>query len=144
MKKTIAILLLIFLVIVICIFYKINQIKVEKEEIAVYNSEFEEYNKNDLNGIDITTIINKAINKNESNSVEKNEDGLYIDNGKDSIKIDITLINNNVTYPMEAINELGMSSFTAYFAEVKFNCKEIKYHESTGKISYMLFESTTY
>ena len=144
MKKTIAILLLIFLVIVICIFYKINQIKVEKEEIALYNSEFEEYNKNDLNGIDITTIINKAINKNESNSVEKNEDGLYIDNGKDSIKIDITLINNNVTYPMEAINELGMSSFTAYFAEVKFNCKEIKYHESTGKISYMLFESTTY
>ena len=45
---------------------------------------------------------------------------------------------------MEQINQLGIEAFTEYFAEVKFNCNEVKYHDETGKISYMLFEATTY
>ena len=45
---------------------------------------------------------------------------------------------------MEQINQLGIDSFTEYFAEVRFDCNKVKYHEETGKNSYMLFEATTY
>ena len=104
MKKVVAILLLFFIIIIIFIVYRYNQFKIEKQEIALYNSQFEEYNKENLNGIDITTIINKAVNQNKNNNIEKDENGLYIDNGKDSIKIDVKMIINDTTYPMEAIN----------------------------------------
>ena len=43
---------------------------------------------------------------------------------------------------MEQINKLGMDSFIAYFSEIIFKCSEIKYHEKTGKVSKIVFEST--
>ena len=110
-------------------------------EISKFNLNYEEYNKDNLNGLDITTIMNRAISNNEKNFVKKDENGYYIPNDEDSINIDIKLINNDKTYRMEKIKEVGLEGFVEFFGEVEFKCTNIEYHEKTGKISKMTFES---
>ena len=144
MKKFYAILVLIFCIVVLAIVVNFNNYQKNQRQISNFNREFEEYNKEDVPGVDITTLINKAISNNEKYGVQKDENGLYINDGKNSIQIYITMIINGQTYPMENINKLGMDSFTSYFGVIKFKCTNISYHEETSKIASMTFESTQY
>ena len=144
MKKFYAILVLIFCIVVLAIVVNFNNYQKNQRQIDNFNREFEEYNKEDVPGVDITTLINKAISNNEKYGVQKDENGLYINDGKNSIQIYITMIINGQTYPMENINKLGMDSFTSYFGVIKFRCTNISYHEETSKIASMTFESTQY
>lgn len=142
MKKIFALITLILVVISVVVVIKFQNFQKQKREIAKFNLEYEEYNKEKLNGLDITTVINKAINNNEKFKISKDENGLYIEDDENSIKIFITMIINEKTYPMEKINALGMNSFVEYFGVVDFKCTDIKYHEKSGKISQMTFEAT--
>ena len=144
MKKFFAILVLAFCITVLIIVVNFNEYQKNQRQVNNFNREFEEYNKEDVLGVDITTLINKAISNNEKYGVQKDENGLYIDDGKNSIQIYITMIINGQTYPMENINKLGMDSFTSYFGVIKFKCTNISYHEETSKIASMTFESTQY
>lgn len=144
MKKFYAILVLIFCIVVLAIVVNFNNYQKNQRQIDNFNREFEEYNKEDVPGVDITTLINKAISNNEKYGVQKDENCLYINDGKNSIQIYITMIINGQTYPMENINKLGMDSFTSYFGVIKFKCTNISYHEETSKIASMTFESTQY
>ncbi len=144
MKKFFAILVLAFCITVLIIVVNFNEYQKNQRQVNNFNREFEEYNKEDVLGVDITTLINKAISNNEKYGVQKDENGLYIDDGKNSIQIYITMIINGQTYPMENINKLGMDSFTSYFGVIKFRCTNISYHEETSKIASMTFESTQY
>lgn len=115
----------------------------QKLEITKFNLDYEEYNKDNLNGLDITSLINRAISHNEKNFVEKDENGLYNLDNEDCIEIYVKMIINNTTYRMERINNLGINSFTEYFGEVSFKCTDVKYHKN-GKISSMTFEAKEY
>lgn len=106
--------------------------------------QYENYNKDNLNGLDITTLINKAISNNEKFGIQKDEDGLYLLDEENSIEIYITMIINDTTYRMERINNLGMNSFIEYFGSVGFKCTNIEYHKKSGKIASMTFEATEY
>ena len=144
MKKGLITLISIFLVIIIVIIINYNNYSASKRKIIKYNSEYELFNKNEVSGIDITSLINKAISSNEKNGVEKDSDGLYINNGRDSVQIFIKMIINNNTYPMEKIYEIGMESFNRSFGIIKFKCVEVTYHKDTSKIATMLFETIQY
>lgn len=115
----------------------------EKLEITKFNLNYEEYNKDNLNGLDITTLINRAISNNEKHFVEKDEEGLYNLEDENSIEIYVKMIINNTTYRMERINNLGIVSFTEYFGEVSFKCTDVTYHKN-GKIASMTFEAKEY
>ena len=141
--KKIGIVIAIFVMIsMVIIVVKMNQAKQEKIAIQNFNQEYEQYNKENLYGSDITTIMNKAINHNEKYQIPKSEDGSYIEDDSNSIKIEIKMILNDKTYTMEQINKLGMDSFITYFGEITFKCTQVEYHEKTGKIAKMIFEST--
>ena len=144
MKKTVLLVVVILVVLTIIGIFQYQNEQRRIQEILKYNLLYEEYNKKGLNGLDVTTIINKAINNNEKNSVVKDKDDFYIDNKNDSVIIEVKMIIDGKIYRMEQINQLGIEAFTEYFAEVKFDCTKVEYHEETGKISYMLFEATTY
>lgn len=144
MKKTFLVISLIFLIIIAVIFVNFRNMQKLEREAKQFNQIYEEYNKEKLNGLDITTVINKAINNNEKYEISKDENGEYISDNMYSIKIYITMIINNKTYPMERINSLGMGSFVEYFSSVDFKCTSIKYHEKTGRISEMTFAATEY
>lgn len=140
MKKTITVIFVIFLVIMIILFWNLKQVQNENNKIQIENSEYEFYNREGICGVDVTTVINKAIDNNEKCGVEKDENNYYIPNEENSVNIYIKLINNEQTYPMERIKEIGLESFVAFFGEVEFKCTQIEYHKN-GKISKMTFES---
>lgn len=144
MKKILALILLIILVVVGIFAINYKNLQKKKEEIRNFNLIYENYNKDNLNGLDITTLINKAISNNEKYMVPKDEEGLYILDDENSIEIYVTMIINETTYKMERINTLGMNSFVAYFGQVRFKCTDIQYHKKTGKIASMTFEAKEY
>lgn len=141
MKKAWAVVCLLLLILVIIITINFKNIEKEKKEIAKYNLTYEDYNTNNLNGLDITTVINKATNNNEKNNISKDKNGNYVSDGMNSIKIYVTMNINEKTYEMERINEVGMNSFIEYFGNVQFQCTDIKYHEKTGRVSELTFRS---
>lgn len=48
-----------------------------------------------LYGADVLSMINKAIDNNETSKIEKDENGLYIANDENSIKIELTLLSTD-------------------------------------------------
>ena len=142
MKKFIIIFITIVIVILALIYgyftYNDN-IKTIKQENAVY----EEYYQKEIYGADLATVINKAINSNETNYIEKDNKGAYIENNTNSIKIDIHILDNDTTYNMETFYNNGIDKFVENYNIIQFKCKRIEYHNNTGKIKYMLFEQIT-
>ena len=143
MKKNFLAIFVIFLIIMAVLFAKFVSLKRQNLEIKKFNYGYEFYNKDNLNGLEVTTVINKAIDNNEKYNVQKDENGYYIED-ENSIEIEIKMIINNKTYPMERIKEIGIESFTEFFGEINFKCTGIKYHKENNKISKMFFESTEY
>lgn len=141
--KKIAIFFLMIIIIISTIAY------LYLNHIAIYNiaqkenAKFEIYKDKEIQGIELTTIINKAIDSNEKNTISKDNEGKYIDNGKDSINIDIKFIDDDVIYNIEKIYDKGTDNFLQYYRYIMFKCNEVRYHSSTGKIKYMLFEQIT-
>ncbi len=144
MKKILAVILLIMLVITIVLVFNYKNLQMQKQEISKFNLIYEIYNKDNLNGLDITTLINKAISNNEKYAIPKDEEGLYVLDDEYSIEIYVTMIINETTYRMERIDALGMNSFVAYFGQVSFKCTGVTYHEKTGRIATMTFEAKEY
>lgn len=137
--------ILIIFVVAFCIFFmKYKELEERKKAVQAFNSEYESYDIDGLNGLDVTTIINKAISNNEKLKVPKDEEGLYDLNDENCIVVYITMIINNETYRMERITNIGMSDFITYFGSVHFNCTNIDYHEENGKVASMTFEATEY
>lgn len=142
MKKTIFVILSIFLIIVISIYMNYKENTIAQNQAKKFNLEFEFYNKAGILGTDVTTVINRAIDNNEKYDIPKNENGEYIPNEENSIKIYVHMIINETTYPMEKLKSVGLTEFTKYFGEVEFKCTDVKYHKATGKIAEMTFAST--
>lgn len=107
------------------------------------NIKFEIYKDKEITGSEVTTLINKAIDQNKQNEISKDNKGKYIENDENSINIDIKFIDNDVTYNMEKIFDSGVEIFLAYYRNINFKCSDVKYHNKTNKIKYMLFEQIT-
>lgn len=141
--KKIAIFLLIIISIVSTISYlylnSISNQRIAQKE----NIKFEIYKDEEITGAEVTTLINKAINSNQQNEIEKDKKGRYIDNETNSINIDIKFIDDDVTYNIEKIYNNGMDKFLTYYRDIKFKCVDVQYHDKTQKIKYMLFEQIT-
>ncbi len=107
------------------------------------NRQFEIYKDKEILGSELTTLINKAIDYNIQNEVAKDDEGNYIDNGKNSLNIDIKFIDKDVTYNIAKIYKQSSELFLAYYSDIIFKCVEVQYHKETNKISYMMFEQIT-
>ena len=138
--KKIMIILLIVIAIISTIVYVLFSYNTINNRAQRKNLEYESYKNKEITGADVASLMNKAIDNNEVNKVEKDEKGNYKDNGKDSINIDIKFIDNDETYKMETLYNNGVDTFVEYYNTIKFKCTNIKYHESTKQISYMYIE----
>lgn len=140
MKKPIIIFISIMICIMVILFVLLRDVQSKTREAQKFNLEYEQYLNKEIYGIDIGTVINKAINNNERNGVEKNEKGLYVNNNTNSVQIDIYIDINETTYAMENIYRLGTSEFIQNFNTIAFIGKIESYHEETGQIAKILFE----
>lgn len=140
MKKLLIILIILFLIIVFSIYaLKINK-ESEARSLKKYNLEYEEYLNETIYGTDLATLINKAVNLNENNKIEKDENNYYIENEENSLKIEVKMTITKKTYPMEEIYNKDTAEFVKYFNTEKFKCTSIKYHKKTEKVSRLIFE----
>ena len=140
MKKTLLILIALVIVIVCIIGIKYYSYMMEYNNVIKENEEYEKYKDQEVYGIDLATLINKAVDKNEKNNIPKDDKNLYIQNDENSIEIEIYIEDNETTYKMEVFYNSGTEQFIQYYGNIKFKCSKIEYHEKTGKIKYILFE----
>jgi len=139
--KKIAIFFLIIIVIIVGISYMYLNYKFNYNQAKRENMQFESYYEQEIYGTELATIINKAIDNNQINEIQKDNKGKYINNDINSINIDIKMIDDNGTiYNMEKIYNGGTSTFVQYYSEIKFKCTKLEYHQKTNKIKYLLFE----
>lgn len=138
---------LIFLIIVLAIIctvsytYLIYQAKYNT--VKYQNSTFQKYYQKEIYGADLATVINKAIDSNIKNDVEKDSKSLFVENDINSIKINIKMTDNDTIYPMEKIASSGIEKFVEYYNKIKFKCTTIEYHTKTNMVKSMLFEQIT-
>jgi len=141
--KKLTIFFLIIIIIIVGISYLYLNYKSNYYNLKKNNKQFEVYYDKEVYGAEIATIINKAIDNNEKNEVQKDNKGKYIDNNENSIKIDIKMLDNDETYQMETLYAGGMDRFVQYYNQIKFKCTKIEYHTATNKVKFMLFEQIT-
>ena len=97
----------IFFIIVIAIVSTVTYIYLN--QVANYRTTQKENAKiavnkeKEMTGSELATIMNKVLDTNAKNKIQKDEEGKYIDNGENSINIDIIFIDNDVIYNIEKI-----------------------------------------
>ena len=117
-----------------------NEYKYNIKDLENYNNEFTKYKDTEIAGTEIATILNKAVNYNEQNNIKKDEQGMYIENDENSIKIDIYIKDNDTTYSMEKIYNMGVEKFINSFSLETFKLTETQFHSKTNKIKYIKLE----
>ena len=140
MKKILICILSVFLVIICIVGYSVYSKNENTAQISVDNKTYESYYNKEVLGTDIISIINKATDSNEKNDIKIDEDGNYIDNGKNSIRIEIKFLELDKVITMERINNVGIEKFWSNYGALSFKCTKIDYHEKTHKVKYMYFE----
>ena len=139
MKKIIICILSIFLIIICIVVYGVYQKNENTAQIGVDNKTYESYENKEVLGTDIISI-NKATDSNKKNDIKIGEDGNYIDNGKNSIRIEIKFLELDKAITMERINNVGIEKFWSNYGALSFKCTKIEYHEKTHRVKYMYFE----
>ena len=140
MKKIIICILSIFLIIICIVVYGVYQKNENTAQIGVDNKTYESYENKEVLGTDIISIINQATDSNKKNDIKIGEDGNYIDNGKNSIRIEIKFLELDKVITMERINNVGIEKFWSNYGALSFKCTKIEYHEKTHRVKYMYFE----
>lgn len=140
MKKIIICILSIFLIIICIVVYGVYQKNENTAQIGVDNKTYESYENKEVLGTDIISIINKATDSNKKKDIKIGEDGNYIDNGKNSIRIEIKFLELDKVITMERINNVGIEKFWSNYGALSFKCTKIEYHEKTHRVKYMYFE----
>ena len=140
MKKIIICILSIFLIIICIVVYGVYQKNENTAQIGVDNKTYESYENKEVLGTDIISIINKATDSNKKNDIKIGKDGNYIDNEKNSIRIEIKFLELDKVITMERINNVGIEKFWSNYGALSFKCTKIEYHEKTHRVKYMYFE----
>lgn len=141
--KRFIILCSIVIAIVATVWFKYNDYKINYNKLLSQNFEYEELYNKKIYGTDLTTVINKVINNNEENNVEKGSDNKYISNDTNSIRVEIKMLDTDSIYSMETLYNGGIEKFVEYYGSIQFKCTKIEYHKTTGKVKYLYFEQIT-
>ena len=140
MKKIIICILSVFLVVICIVSYSVYQKNENTAQIGIDNKTYESYYNKEVLGTDIISIINKAIDSNEKNDIKMGKDGNYIEDEKNSIRIEIKFKELDKVITMERINNVGIEKFWSNYGALSFKCTKIEYHEKTHRVKYMYFE----
>jgi len=90
----------------------LNQIATNRT-LQKENAQFDIKKDQEMIGQELATIMNRVLNTNEKNEIPKNDKGEFIENNENSIKMDITFTDVDVTYAIERIGQarIGVAKF---------------------------------
>lgn len=126
---------------------KTEQEAIKTEQLSAFNKEYESYNRKLIRGVDVISVMNKAIDNNK----KYEEDDYYTINvqfkmaepmvfqkdGKTSSTITFD-INRNYDMNDFYLIKNNTDAFTDFKRRI-FDCKEVRYNKN-GRINYMRFE----
>ena len=144
MKKGIILLIIFVIVIIAPLIVLINEYKEDRNKVKQFNLEFEQYKDQSTYGTNIGSLMNYAIDNNEKYNIEKDENGIYIDDDKYCIRVEIKMLSSEnedvmITHAMETISSLGIERFVRNFNLLEFKCVEINYN-SYGRVNKIVSE----
>ena len=142
MKKFI-IFLLIMLAFITTFFYFYYNYKRANNEVKRENAEYSSYYNKEITGMELATLINKCVENNKINNIQKDEKGKYINNEETSIQMDISFIDDSKVHTMEEIYEKGTDDFVEYYNTIKFKCTKMEYHKKNSQVGYMFIEQVS-
>ena len=140
--KKVALFFIILVSITAVTIYSVVHYRTQKIEAEKMNQAYQAYYNVDLLGTQLISIINKTVNENEKNGIRKDEEGCFIDNGKDSIQLQIKFLykDDYKEIPMEKIAAEGSESFIRVYGAATFRCTNIEYHQETNHVKSLTFE----
>ena len=139
MKKYI-LLLCIVIIIVSIIGYIYSRYQIQQKDYMNHNKYYENYYEKEITGNDLASIINKALDYNETQKIEKDDNGNYKNNGKTSIIVEVKFKDSDDIFKTERISKLGINLFIKNYSNIYFKCTKKEYHANTNYIKYILFE----
>ena len=144
MKNKILLILIIFMAILAGITYIFYNYRINLQEVQKINNEFKSYAETQMLGTELVSVMNRVQDMNSKNEIEKNSDGLYIENEENSIKMYIKLKyeDDYSVLEVEKILNTGIENFIKNYSTASFKCEEITYHEKTGNVKSLTFTET--
>ena len=149
MKKNLIILISILLIICAFVVYFVINYRNMQMQAQINNKEYNTYKDKTIVGTTLVSIINKTVDNNEKNIIEKDNSNVYIENEDNSIKIYIYFLDEDgkrieIPYTMEQIYNKGSDSFIKLYGTSNFTCTNIDYHSKTGNVKSLTFEQKIY
>lgn len=143
MKKKFVIILIILLILLAIAGYYVYNARQLRGLAQKQNATYESCYEQEILGTTLISIINKAIDSNEKNGVEKQTNSIYYENNhENSIQITIQFKQKEEPVHMEAIAQKQSEAFVKVFATASFKCTKIEYHEKTNLVKSLYFEQT--
>ena len=144
MKKILIILLILSIILVVGV-YSVYRYRTNVYQIQKQNREYEQYYNINVLGTELISIINKTIDLNTKNNITKDDKGYFVDNGENSIKINVEFKykNDTKTISMEELASTGAESFVKVYSTANFKCTKIEYHEKTHNVKNVTFEEVS-
>lgn len=149
MKKNLIILISILLIICAFVVYFVINYRNMQMQAQINNKEYNTYKEKTIVGTTLVSIINKTVDNNEKNNIEKDNSNVYVENEDNSIKIYIYFLGEDgkrieTPYTMEQIYNKGSDSFIKLYGTSNFTCTNIDYHSKTGNVKSLTFEQKIY
>ena len=138
--KKLAIFIICIIAILAVIGYTYYNYKENKSNIDTNNMIYKNAYEKEIKGNDLATIINKALDSNEKNNIKKDDDGLFIENDENSIKIEIKFKQSDHTFAMEKIYQNKVAEFIRLYGQATFKCTKLDYHKKTKLVKYLYFQ----
>ena len=137
-KNFLAIVSILLIILAIVIYYIYNQ-KAKNANIED-NKTYTDLLDKEILGTEIGTLINKTVDINEKNGIEKDDKNYYIENDENSIKLSIYFRGIEEPIKMEKMIEVGINEFLKIFSNKTFRIKNIEYHEKTKNVKHVYLE----
>ena len=144
MKNKILLIIIIFIVVLSLSIYLVYNYRTNYMEAQKINNEYKSYYNLQMLGTELVSIINRTEDLNEKNGIQKDENGLYIENDNNSIRIYINFIYKDeyTTLEAEKIADDGVENFIKTYSTASFKCTDIQYHNKTNNVKSLTFTET--
>ena len=151
MKRNLIILISALLIACVFVVYFVINYRNMQIDAQANNKEYITYKDKTIVGTTLVSLINKTVDNNEKNNIEKDEKNTYIENDKNSVKIYIYFLDLEkedkyieTPYTMEQIYNNDTDNFIKLYGTSNFYCSNIDYHEKTGNVKSLTFEQQIY
>ena len=144
MKRTFSIVFIFLVVVFVILFMRFKELRNYNLELMKFNSEYEIYDEERINGLDVISAITKAVDNNEKYLISKDENGCYNTEDENCVEIYLGFIaddeGNIKIYKMDnVINKAGINELVSLYSSAHFKCDSIKYNSNTGKVKSLTF-----